>query len=134
MDSTAIAAGFVACRNWVWMDGMLVRSYALGGVGGPYERLRITGPEDVKALGDDVLPDVDDPATRGCILALLRKVCKEPKLCITCVLTAYDEMRWWPALPDGLDRLILAAVYISEESEICAMLRTLEAYDAAKPA
>jgi hypothetical protein len=128
MDSTAIAAGFVACRNWEWMDGMLVRSYALAGVGGPYERLRITGPKDVKVLGGEVFPDVEDPATRGCILELLRKTCNRPDLHITSVVTISGEVRWWPDLPNGSYGLIDTALDISERTETEAMLRFLQIY------
>jgi len=55
-----IGRAFVACEQWRWMAGM---------VGPGYVRL--------EALTNRI-PDVTDPATRGCILALVRELWQAP--------------------------------------------------------
>lgn len=60
-----LAKRAVACKHWRWMPGMrLQNGYMLK-------------DEDFPALGDEYgwLPDLTDPATLGCLLALVRKVC-----------------------------------------------------------
>lgn len=53
----------VACKGWRWMPGMrLQNGYMLK-------------DEDFPTLGDEYgwLPDLEDPATMGCLLALVRE-------------------------------------------------------------
>lgn len=49
----------VECERWSWRPGMLI-------AGGPRIDLSTT-------LNGDELPDLDDPATRGCLLDLVRE-------------------------------------------------------------
>lgn len=69
-----LARRAVACRAWRWLPGMVssdeVRvcrvdpdGYALGWSSSGY----------VYALDSDALPDLTDPATLGCLLALVRE-------------------------------------------------------------
>lgn len=98
--SNDLAKRAVACKNWRWMPGMLVMSdpdqvpRVIGSPVWPSElRARVTGEwlgrwygvgqfcvdhpdaEHESMSGDDLpgtLPDLDDPATLGCLLALVR--------------------------------------------------------------
>lgn len=126
MNNEQIATAFVACKNWAWTGGMLVRSYALAGVGGPYEACRLSAPEDVKALGTDVLPDVEDDATVGCILGLLRRLSGWRDLHMSATETLV-ETRWWANVAASSIPSEIEDVWAS--SEIEAMLQTLQALD-----
>jgi len=53
-----LAKRAVACRHWRWMEGMKV-------VAGPRLWRDLDGPFDA-------WPDLDDPATLGCLLELVR--------------------------------------------------------------
>ena len=60
----------VACKRWWWMPGMrvIVPSKRKGNTGCFF---RVNEFEWCSAEGD--LPDLSDPATRGCLLALVRE-------------------------------------------------------------
>ena len=74
----------VACKHWRWMPGMLVR-YPTG----YSERI-----EDDMLPGEIQIsvPDLSDPATLGCLLALVREAWEDP-----CICTAVDNTGagWW---------------------------------------
>ncbi|MFM1749791.1 MAG: hypothetical protein RLZZ188_3457, partial [Verrucomicrobiota bacterium] len=66
------------CKGWRWMPGMRV----LGGD-------RIT--ERTLAIDHGCLPDLRDPATLGCLLALVREAWGDPSLS---VLFDHDGCKW----------------------------------------
>ena len=86
------------CAGWRWMPGMHVIRPRLGGAGGmgitpthyrlvdgggwpvPHE----WGLIDIAKISDDTMlvPDLRDPATLGCLLALVRDAVNDPALCI----------------------------------------------------
>lgn len=83
---TGLAARLVACQHFRWMPGMLCCSF-LG-------RARITRgwsrpPADVAPL-----PDPDDPATLGCLLALVREVHHNPALSTCAGRGPAGELEW----------------------------------------
>jgi hypothetical protein len=80
-EKTALARRAAACSGWRWMprvldhhgdtvievrDGAVFVASRFDGL--LYQRL-------------DPLPDLDDPATLGCLLALVREAWKDPLLC-----------------------------------------------------
>ena len=74
---TELAKRVIACKHWRWMPGMrLQNGYILK-------------DEDFPTLGDECgwFPDLTDPATLGCLLALVREAWGDPTAC---------------AAPDGL--------------------------------
>jgi len=78
----------VADKRWRWMPGMLV----FGGG-------RIT--EHTLAVVHGVVPDLNDPATLGCVLARDRELWKRPDLYIR----SNRDGEWWPdcvGTPDAL--------------------------------
>ena len=86
----------VACKGFRWMPGMLA---ALDGIGGDY-RARVCRADNGLFWSDatplpyalaSYVPDLSDPATLGCLLALVRKAWGDPTLCV--VLDTSDG-RW----------------------------------------
>ena len=75
----ALARRAVACSRWRWMRGMLtVDAVRLCSSG---EAMDLIGfPDGPKTRGFIGLPDLTDPATLGCLLALVREVYGSPAL------------------------------------------------------
>lgn len=79
----SLARRATACRAWRWTPGMRV----LDGVGGAARIIverddgsgalgieeHVGGPVPLDAAKGRALPDLDDPATLGCLLALVRE-------------------------------------------------------------
>ena len=81
-EQIALARRAVACRGWRWMPGMFTEDgfrvcrvdtdgYKFG--------YRVEYNYAYAVIGD-VLPDIDDPATRGCLLTLVREAHGAPFL------------------------------------------------------
>lgn len=82
-DLTALARRVVASKHWRWMLGMQAVSH--DGLFGH----RVT--EHTLVIDPDALPDLEDPATRGCLLALLREALGYPE-----AHAYYASMsEWW---------------------------------------
>ncbi len=114
-----LARRAIACKRWRWMPGMLSakglrvtrRSYD-GYVFGYYQDLSY-----IAECVPGTLPDLTDPATLGCVLALVRKAWEDPQVHV--VKLAYGFMSWqaWNA-----DRDIAAKC----GSEVEALVAALE--------
>lgn len=62
----------VACKHWRWMEGMLAGTTRIVDVkDGPY--VFDSEYEDCAGLPHKAVPDLSDPATLGCLLALVRE-------------------------------------------------------------
>jgi hypothetical protein len=71
----ALARRAVACKRWRWMPGMLYKQRRCG-----------VRPEAATApiIQGGGLPDLTDPATLGCLLALVREAWGGPTLGLWC--------------------------------------------------
>ena len=67
----SLARRAVACRGWRWMPGMRWSTSTKDGQDG-HGRLDDYQPEYM-GRPSDALPDLTDPATLGCVLALVRE-------------------------------------------------------------
>ena len=87
----ALARRAVACPGWRWMPGMLAhhpnwRAGRVSHVGLTAVRVACRYPSPVGGTEwavpplpiTDLLPDLNDPATLGCVLALAREAWKRP--------------------------------------------------------
>jgi len=86
-EQIALARRAVACKGWRWMPGMLAVEWAAPG-------MSLTGgrPVRVDERWHEVgvwLPDLSDPATLGCILALVREAWGDPHASVW-----YDSEYW----------------------------------------
>jgi len=85
-EQVVLARRAVACKGWRWMPGMrtlptpTVLSFRIAGSEFPY----------LRAL-EDSLPDLTDPATVGCLLALVREAWGDSSLS---VLFDHDGCKW----------------------------------------
>lgn len=76
-DLETLARRAVACRHWRWMPGMqLIHPAETDGMTGYALRLAVDGYQ--ARLGE--YPDLSDPATVGCLAALVRQVSGKPHL------------------------------------------------------
>lgn len=72
-----LARRAVACKGWIWTRGMLTTTgyriyYAEDTICGVDLRGEIAGS------ADSLIPNLTDPATLGCLLALVREAHKDP--------------------------------------------------------
>ncbi len=104
-EQIALAKRAVACKGWRWMPGMRTTE-GMRTIHDP--RLWPDRPCAIREgtwvdtavprpLGDH-LPDLTDPATLGCLLALVREARGEPTYLPTC-LDVHDEA--WVVRPPG---------------------------------
>ena len=76
-DLETLGKRAVACRHWRWLGG------ALRIVPAPHEGATgytIRVPQDGYREAPGEYPDLSDPATLGCLLALVREAWKDPTL------------------------------------------------------
>ena len=63
----------VACKHWRWMDGMLIQPLNSRTAVIEEEYIHDSGWSAKRRKWDDMHPDLSDPATIGCLLALVRE-------------------------------------------------------------
>ena len=75
---TALAKRLVACKRFRWMPGMLPLVFEYGEWTANPRLDSYT--EESMWVSDKSVPDLTDPATLGCLLALVREAWGRPKL------------------------------------------------------
>lgn len=126
-DQTDLARRAIACRRWRWLPGMLwsigpaprwVRA-STGRVQGSHED---GGPVSAPR---SCVPDLADPATLGCLLALVREAWGDPRLvAIYCEAANPGQSEGW-AVQGADNRMPLAGE--DYPSEAAALVAALEA-------
>jgi len=84
-EMTDIARRAVACKGWRWMPGMLHGTVVSGELTLCYRIGDLT-----LYLDADRLPDLADPATLGCVLALVREANKAPMISAELLVAALE--------------------------------------------
>ena len=126
MESTEdLSKRVVRSKHWRWLPGMLAQTPEGTRVGRVVERLRTGGVRMAGGgnVGWRCVPDLDDPATIGCLLALVREAWGDDRIS-SVANTIYDtRMILIPetALPYG-ERVIGCAATEAE-----ALVAALEA-------
>lgn len=82
--SPDLGARAVACKGWRWMAGMRLKGgdlvVARRGDGAPIACSPAVLFGEFPTSREGALPDLTDPATLGCLLALVREAHAEPQL------------------------------------------------------
>lgn len=124
--TNAFARRALKCRDWRWMPGMAWQRGPSGAPddGGDYGR--VTEFERAPA---DAIPDLRDPATLGCLLALVRAAYADPSLCAVSYghsMHPDDRLVWRIDARETDDPLNAIPHLYDLDFEVEALVRALE--------
>ena len=130
----ALARRAVACPRWRWMPGMRWIDHRPAPLDPIALRVADNRPRDGRDVPPHAMPDLTDPATLGCLLALVREVYGSPALYCRLSSTtrksdgiqAWEVIGWLDASrsPNGRGGSFRGWGYASEAE---ALVATLEA-------
>ena len=118
----ALARRAVACPRWRWMPGMLRLRDAPGKADHGKREGRVEARDDWSYAEWPCLPDLIDPATLGCLLALVREAWMDPDLSI-----ARERVAGWIVAVHLCDALLSRNRYTRGATEAEALVAALEA-------
>jgi hypothetical protein len=132
-DNFQLRLQAVASPNWEWVPGMrwILERPGLDPI---TQRVADSRPRDGSDIRRGALPDLDDDATKGCLLGLLRKVYRDPSLYVrlSSMWRLSDGKRAWEVIgffssevsPDGHAGSWRKWGYASEEEALVSALVT----------
>jgi hypothetical protein len=114
-----LARRAVACKRWRWMPGMLAIMTE------PHEgetTFRVVDYIGNRETGAPITmyPDLSDPATLGCLLALVRKAWSNQKIHMVWLIGGFDTWQPW-----NTERPLLAPL-LKFDTEAEALVAALE--------
>jgi hypothetical protein len=120
-EHEALARRAVACPRWRWMPGM-VTTYGqrIARVDADGYTVAYQRGGHLQMVEADALPDLTDPATLGCLLALVREAWREPTLSV-----AWAGGGWY--VVQLIRRSVDALRWIDTATEAEALVAALEA-------
>lgn len=120
-EQIALARRAVACKGWRWMPGMLASGFRVCRVDPHGYRFGWSDSSYAYRIADDVLPDLDDPATLGCLLALVREAVGDQE---AYAVPWHDDEGGWTVVVNDEDGTHNIA---QGDTEIEALIDALEA-------
>ena len=109
MTDLDLAKRAVACKGWRWMPGMRLFGGATVTYADDFIDIVLTGDATVRRWGGvgagPLLPDLTDPATRGCLLQLVREAWGNPHMYLSPLERSSMTVEWravWMVPPGEL--------------------------------
>ena len=123
----ALGRRAVACPRWRWLPGTAVLRYAPGTPSHGQRQARVDDEFVTyeQALGVHIVPDLTDPATLGCLLALVREAHGDADIVAFVVHSHGSPERWCVDVgpdPDFYDE----RKYVYRPTEVEALVTALE--------
>ena len=109
----ALAERAIACKGWRWLPGM--RAEGRRGMSGAWFRVEEELPR-LTGEWSEAAPDLTDPATLGCLLALVRSAYGDPRAVIC----------WQGGAQCGYWETFVADSEITADTEAEALVTALE--------
>jgi hypothetical protein len=123
---TEIAKRAVACKGWCWMPGMLTLDgrRVVGVDGDVLELFYADEHKCYQRWAEDAEPDFGDPATVGCLLALVRRALTDETATVS-----YDDFdgTFFCMARHELDGQPYWGVVTQADTEVDALVAALEA-------
>lgn len=113
-EQIALARRVTACRGWRWMPGM-------AWFDGRFLQYRVQSEAHAVVIDEGGLPDLTDPATMGCLLALVREALEDECACVFPIDYGPGGVRWVARLTAG-GRDMTQQVHASEAEALVAAL------------
>ena len=119
-DEIELARRAVACDGWRWMHRMVdTEGITYLGVYDTVHLFAGCERESWRDTLDGTLPDLTDPATLGCVLALVREAWRDPHIDCASSLNIHRQ-RWYRVMTDD-------DIIGSGRTERAALVEALEA-------